>query len=132
MILVELRREKHWMHLEFKKQLTVHEILWNLFTTSCHFIEQLLLRLKLEVTCLFWIWKGKEDIEWDLRPDWIPEFENSKTLAFYIIFLKWTVNAYASAEDQKPMQTMVTCFNAVRLWENTLCTYLILQLKGLT
>lgn len=60
-------------------------------------MEQLL-RLKLGVTCLFWIWKGKADIEWDLRPDWIPAFENSKTFAFYIIFFKLAIDVYASAE----------------------------------
>lgn len=51
------------------------------------------------------------------------EFKNWKLTAFYILYLIWAINAYTSAEDQKLMRAMVACFNIVKLWENTLCTY---------
>lgn len=56
---------------------------------------------------------------WGLT-EWIPAFENSKPFAFNVIFLKLAIDAYTSAEDQKLMWTMVTCFNTVRQRKYTL------------
>lgn len=76
-------------------------------------MDQLLLRLKSEVTCLFKFKREKQILNetWGLT-EYL--FENSKSFDFSIIFLKLAIDAYASAEDQNFMWTMVTCFNTAR------------------